>query len=252
VLHSIDPAPKFDVEQFTRQFEGHFVFHRAKSLDALPELGQCDVVLIDGDHNWYTVYHELVLLETHAAETGQPFPFILLHDVGWPYGRRDLYYDPDSIPAEYRQPFRRKGIRPHSTALVDVGGLNANLCNAIQEGTPCNGVLTAVEDFLKQTQQDLELLTIPGFCGLGMLVPKNSLVSNDKLAQCVAQWRMPESVTRYVESLESARVQTILRLIDQSLAQRRQQSGLEERVRHLESTVQRLTAQLHASQAQGK
>ena len=32
-----------------------------------------------------------------------------MHDVGWPYGRRDLYYAPEQIPEEFRQPYRRAG-----------------------------------------------------------------------------------------------------------------------------------------------
>ncbi|HEX8931203.1 MAG TPA: SRPBCC family protein, partial [Actinomycetota bacterium] len=33
-----------------------------------------------------------------AGEAGAPLPVCFLHDVGWPYGRRDLYYAPERIP----------------------------------------------------------------------------------------------------------------------------------------------------------
>ncbi len=40
-------------------FPGRYVFHRDLSLNVLPDLPPMDAALIDGDHNWYTVYHEL-------------------------------------------------------------------------------------------------------------------------------------------------------------------------------------------------
>ena len=41
---------------------GRYVFHRDLSLDVLDRCGAFDVALIDGDHNWYTVYNELRVL----------------------------------------------------------------------------------------------------------------------------------------------------------------------------------------------
>ena len=68
--------------------------HKANSLDVLPRLdGKFDCILIDGDHNWYTVYHELGWIRRRdLLDRGG---MIFLHDVGWPYGRRDMYYQPD-------------------------------------------------------------------------------------------------------------------------------------------------------------
>ena len=71
-----------------------------------------DAALIDGDHNWYTVYNELQLLAEVAREAGAPLPVLIMHDVGWPYGRRDLYYAPEQIPEEFRQPYAQRGMRP--------------------------------------------------------------------------------------------------------------------------------------------
>jgi hypothetical protein len=67
-----------------------------------------DCILIDGDHNWYTVYHELKMIEQkHLLSPGGA---ILLHDVIWPYARRDMYYQPEKIPAEFRHPHAKRGI----------------------------------------------------------------------------------------------------------------------------------------------
>ena len=81
-----------------------------------------DAALIDGDHNWYTVYHELRLLAEGAKRNGTPLPVLILHDVLWPYGRRDLYYAPDQIPEEFRQPYAQQGMRPGSRKLLERGG----------------------------------------------------------------------------------------------------------------------------------
>ncbi|MEZ5167505.1 MAG: hypothetical protein R2695_13815 [Acidimicrobiales bacterium] len=46
------------------------MFHRALSLDALRHTPAFDVALIDGDHNWYTVYHECRLLAEASQREG--------------------------------------------------------------------------------------------------------------------------------------------------------------------------------------
>ncbi len=114
-LHVIDPLPAFDPSEHEEAFAGRYVFHEALSLDVLPTLPAMDAALIDGDHNWYTVYNELRLLAEVSRAAGRPLPLLFLHDVGWPYGRRDLYYDPEQIPEEYRQPYRKAG-RSHRDA----------------------------------------------------------------------------------------------------------------------------------------
>ena len=77
-----------------------------------------DAALIDGDHNWYTVYNELRMLARPPGQAGAPLPLLIMHDVGWPYGRRDLYYDPERIPEEFRQPYAQTGMRPGQPKLL--------------------------------------------------------------------------------------------------------------------------------------
>ena len=145
VVHAIDPDPTLNVDRLQAEFAQQLCFHRRKSLEVLSDIAAVELALIDGDHNWYTVINELRALERRASEDGREPPVMLLHDVGWPYGRRDLYYDPQSIPEAERQPHARKGIKPGRMELG--AGLNAHLENALLEGTPGNGVLTAVEGF---------------------------------------------------------------------------------------------------------
>lgn len=208
VVQAVDPAPGFDVEAWQREHGERFVFHRLPSLVALGAIDAPDAVLIDGDHNYYTVSAELSVIEARAAEIGVSMPLVLLHDVGWPYGRRDLYYDPKSIPPEHRHPFAQKGIDPTKKRLVESGGINGHLFNAVEEGGPRNGVLTAVEDYLKQTSRGFVVARIPAAWGLAILLPIERADACPEARAFVEAWRVPE-IERFIERLEMARVAMI-------------------------------------------
>jgi hypothetical protein len=210
-LHVIDPAPKYDASAWQKQYGHHLVLHKDLSLNALPLIDEFDMVLIDGDHNWYTVFNELRLIEERCKELTSPFPLVMLHDVGWPYGRRDLY-DPGTIPEAYRKPYEQKGIRPESPGLLEKAGINRNLHNALRENEPRSGVLTAVEDFMKDTEQQLELLKIPVFNGFGILIPSELKEQIKAVARFLAILDLPENIAKHVEQVERARIDTLARL----------------------------------------
>jgi hypothetical protein len=141
---------------------------KANSLDVLPGLQQpYDCILIDGDHNWYTVYNELrVIREKSLLKRGG---MIFHHDIGWPYGHRDMYYQPESIPPDYRLPYARKGILRGRSDLADQSDFNGSLCNAIREGGPRNGVLAAIEEFLSEHSSDYNFCCVHLQFGLGIM-----------------------------------------------------------------------------------
>ncbi len=168
-LHVIDPLPEFDPSEHEQRFPGRYIFHRDISLNVLSDLPPMDAALIDGDHNWYTVFHELQALRDTARAAGRPLPVCILHDVGFPYGRRDLYYAPEQIPEEFRQPHRRAGIVPGRSELALQGGLNPHNYNADHEGGPRNGVMTGLEDFMAEHDQPLRLVVLPVYFGLAIL-----------------------------------------------------------------------------------
>jgi hypothetical protein len=180
-VHVIDPAPQFDPAEHAACFGDRYVFHRDLSLRVLEDFPPVDVALVDGDHNWYTVYHELRLLEANATRAGGPLPVIVMHDVSWPYGRRDGYYAPDQIPPEYRQPCARRGIVRGKSALATDGGLNAHIHNADHEGGPRNGVLTALEDFTAATTRALRVVVLPIYVGLAIATDQARLVQHPRL-----------------------------------------------------------------------
>jgi cephalosporin hydroxylase/GT2 family glycosyltransferase len=191
-LHVIDPLPDFDPAEHEARFAGRYVFHRDLSVNVLGGIPIVDVALIDGDHNWYTVSSELHLLAKASRGAGAPLPVCILHDVGWPYGRRDLYYDADTIPDEHRHPWRRAGIRRGQSDLVGgSGGLNAELANAEHEGGPRNGVLTAIEDFVVEHDRPLRLVVLPIYFGLAILAEEALLAERPALGALLDRLESP-------------------------------------------------------------
>ena len=220
VLYVIDPLPKYDVDDWLEEFPDNLVFHRAPSLDALPTVPAVDAVLIDGDHNWYTVINELRLLTDKAGRDGKPFPLVLLHDVGWPYGRRDLYYDPDRIPPTERQPYEKAGVRLGRSELDSEGGLNRHRFNATHEGGPHNGVRTAIEDFRAESRVELELVVVPGINDLGILFPKDLGNRVPDVVDFIEELRAP-ALTELLSVVETARLEWQIESLDLRSAVRR-------------------------------
>ncbi len=159
--------------------------HKGLSLEVLPRLSEAfDCILIDGDHNWYTVFNELKAIEERNLLRGGGS--IFFHDVGWPYGRRDMYYQPETIPSAFRQAIARKGIIYGRSELSSTEGVNREAYNAEHEGGERNGVLTAIEDFLRDRPNQFLLFRFKAEFGLGVLVRKDGLKSR----RALAKWRL--------------------------------------------------------------
>ena len=160
---AIDPLPQADLVSLSEKREDLDLISE-RSADALRDMELPDAVVIDGDHNYHTVSEELELIGRRV--TGAETPLLLLHDVGWPHARRDAYYDPQSIPAEYQERIQEGvGVFP-SRPGVTRGGLPYKWA-AREEGGPRNGVLTALEDFLAG-RAGMRTAFIPIFFGLAV------------------------------------------------------------------------------------
>ncbi len=199
-LDIIDPAPHEVFYRTLAGYDGAYAFHEARSLDAIGQIEPADFVLLDGDHNWHTVYNELSQLFARAAARGRKPPILLLHDLAWPYARRDMYYDARSIPELERQPHARRGIIPGEAGLSELGA-NAAFDNALQEGGPRNGVLTAVEDYLEASGIDVLFRRLPFLNGLGVLIPAERLTP--ALQATVDGFFTPAALIETVEELET-------------------------------------------------
>ncbi|MFC0271919.1 class I SAM-dependent methyltransferase [Metabacillus herbersteinensis] len=174
-LTSIDPSPRFDKQALKLIYGQYLEVINDLSLISLQHLKHYDCVLIDGDHNWYTVFNELNEIEKYALHS-KKMPIVFLHDTEWPYGRRDMYYLPDTIPSEFRKEFAKKGILQGQSPLSDQPeAINSGINNALYEGGSQNGVLTAVEDFLQTTTLNLSLHKVASHHGLGILTPKDNI-----------------------------------------------------------------------------
>jgi len=142
------------------------------SLAILPQLSDpFDCILIDGDHNWYTVYHELKAISERALL--KPGGMIFFHDVEWPWGRRDMYYQPELIPQEFRHPWEQKGVIRGKSELSD-NGMFPTYRKATHEGGPRNGVLTAIEDFLREHKEEYAFFRVREAVGLGIMYRRGS------------------------------------------------------------------------------
>jgi Methyltransferase domain len=193
---AIDPSPQKELSALAEQ-RADLELVRDQSLEALERIDPPDAVVIDGDHNYYTVSKELRIIAERTAEA--TLPLLMFHDVGWPHGRRDDYFSPELIPEDHRQPtVRGGGLKPGDPGTSCEG--MPYPWPAAREGGPGNGVLTAVEDFVSERER-LRLAVVPAFFGLGVAWEVDAPWA-DAVAEILEEWdRNP-----LVERLEANRV----------------------------------------------
>jgi len=224
-LSCIDPAPEFDPSDLPETAAQNFSFYGDLSLNVLPLLSPFDAALIDGDHNWYSVYHELKQIEALHRHSPLQQPLIFVHDISWPYGRRDLYYDPSTIPDDFRHAHQVGGLLPNHSELCANQGLNTTLHHAMHEGGERNGVLTAVEDYIEDSALKFRLFNFPLYFGLGILVTNERLAANPGLAKVLQGYESAEGARQiaqfaeHLRSVDGVMMQTIGRRL--AVAERR-------------------------------
>lgn len=146
-------------------------FHPLKSLEAIPDLNPPDVLFLAECRNWKAVLNTLTQICAHARDKGAVEPIMLVHNCAWPYARRDMYTAVEAASPDHRHAYAYKGMLPGRSELTD-DGLNRQFANALHEGGPENGVLTAVEDFSKAWLTPLALSILPFFHGMGIVIPE--------------------------------------------------------------------------------
>jgi hypothetical protein len=141
---------------------------------ALEEIPAAGLYVIDGDHNYVTARAEV---EAVFGDGAKDDVIAVMHDIGWPSGRRDQYYAPATLPAGSVWPHSfTRGAVLDRTDLADEGqGFRGEgaFAFALHEGGPRNGVRTAIEDVLAE-RPDLELLVTPLVFGLGVIGRRDS------------------------------------------------------------------------------
>jgi len=161
---AVDPEPPRELLKLADE-RPELELVRQTSHDALAHVPLPDALVIDSDHNYYTLSEELRLIDSRAP--GAQMPLLMFHDVAWPHARRDTYYVPERIPEEHRQPLGHDvNLAPWEPGVAD-GGLPFEWA-AVREGGPHNGVLTALEDFVAE-RSGLRLAVVSAFFGFGVL-----------------------------------------------------------------------------------
>jgi hypothetical protein len=196
---AVDPSPKPAlVELDERRDELELV--RQTSLEALPHIELPDAVIIDGDHNYWTVREELRLVAERAA--GGNMPLLMFHDISWPHAYRDDYFTPELIPGDYRHPMagpdESRGLYPGDPGLRS-GGLPYPR-SAATEGGARNGVRAAIEDFVAEST-GLCFAGVPAFFGFGVVWHEEAPWA-EQLAEHLEPWDANPVLAR----LEASRV----------------------------------------------
>jgi hypothetical protein len=225
---AIEPAPISDLLELVQEHPDLEVVEET-SLEALEHLPIADAVVLDGDHNYYTLSNELRLIAERAPEGRMPL--LVFHDVCWPLARRDQYAAPDRIPAEHRHAYGEDiKLIPGNRGTAE-RGLPCEW-GALEEGGPRNGVMTAIDDFMAD-RDGLRLAVVPIFFGCGLLWPEDAPWS-DEVAEITGPWdRNP-----ILERVEKARV-------TQLVQRHSREQEIDERFDHsrrLEEAVRRILA----------
>jgi Methyltransferase domain len=212
---AIDPAPQDELVVLDGARDDLELI-RSTSHEALKRLELPDAIVIDGDHNYYTVSQELRLIGERAHEA--ELPLLLFHDVCWPHARRDSYYTPELIPEEHRQPMVEGGGLFPGESGTRPGALPYKW-TAAEEGGPRNGVLTAIEDYVSE-HDGLRLAVVPAFFGFGA-VWHTAAPWADAVAEILDPWdRNP-----ILERLEANRVYHLasmhVQMMEAAIAQQR-------------------------------
>ena len=223
-ISAIDPAPQPDLVALGREHP-ELELIRATSLEALGEIPLPDAVVIDGDHNYYTVREELRLIGERAPGAG--LPLLLFHDVCWPHGRRDDYFDAGAIPPPARHPQAggAGGLYPGDPGLRRDGLPYPR--SAAREGGDRNGVLTAIEDFVAD-RDGVHLVVVPAFFGLGVVWHREA-----PWADAVARILEPWDGNPLLERLEANRLHHIAQAYAATTRLERHRAGQEAVLRRL-------------------
>jgi hypothetical protein len=252
---ALDPEPPDELLELEKQ-RPELELLLKTSHDALREVEFPDAIVVDGDHNYYTLSEELRIVAERIPVA--QIPLMMFHDVGWPHARRDTYYVPDRIPEEHRQPLAHEVyLSPSEPGISEDGGL-PYVWAAEREGGPANGTLTALEDFVN-AHEGLRLATVPAFFGFGVVWHTDAPWAG-AVADLVGPWdRNP-----LLERLEANRVAQIVersrdlvraRKVNDELADRSRAQGdrLREKEQELHeraATMRELDARLRKQEKQ--
>jgi hypothetical protein len=203
-VYCIEPHPTAEIRA---SLAANKVLHliEGPSPEALADLPTADLYVLDGDHNYVVVRQELEWILAHA-----PNAVVVLHDLLWPCARRDLYYEPSHLSAEIKHPASDDGPTVWHDALTPAGlvGLGA-YTTSVHAGGERNGVLTAVEDAIVQSEDERwRFALIPAVFGMGVLIRETSSAAADLMHNL-----KPYSQSHLLAAMENNRIALYTRVL---------------------------------------
>ncbi len=208
-----DPAPLGALRQDAGD---RCILHRGEAADVVGLVPVPALLWVDADPNWHSIFTILQAAAKQAERLGGVFPVTVVENAGWPYGRRDSYDDPGAIPEARRHPHERAGLLPGQAAPAGAAGLYADRYNGTQENEPGVGVLTAIEDFIETSAEQLRLIVLQGFGGLAVLCPRHGAGASAFGAQDLA-----DAALAMAASLDEALIAQTVAVEAQRLAAQR-------------------------------
>lgn len=164
LLDTVDPSLPENAKQLLQSPQ--FKFHQTVSGEYLAGNDRYHVIFMDGDHNYETVLTDLETIDRKRKQNC--IKVIFLHDVCWPWAYRDIYYGPERIKAPHPYDYNIR-VSPYEEERSEQGLSSGNYATALTEGGENNGVLCAVENFLKITGPRWRFKSFPVLYGIGIL-----------------------------------------------------------------------------------
>ncbi|MFC9973725.1 class I SAM-dependent methyltransferase [Spirillospora sp. NPDC127200] len=168
-VYCVEPAPDDRLRAAVAD-DPRLALVEGHSPDALAEVPPADLYVLDGDHNYAVARAELEWIVQNA-----PDAVVVMHDVLWPSGRRDSYYQPSPLPEQDRHPDSHEGPTVWHEGLTGAGFVgDGAFTTAERAGGERNGVLTAIEDVLAEAGEEWRFGVVPAVFGLGVLARRDA------------------------------------------------------------------------------
>jgi len=204
-LFIIEPKPEFEPSSLNKKFGANFKFIEKQSSDCLESCLPADLILLNGESNWFFIYTQLEIIGSFCEKQGIEFPVVSVCNTGWPYARRDCYPDQSMVPEKSRQSSRTGGVVPGGKTPLPSVGFNMMAVHAETEGGPRNGVLTAIEDFIDSSTTSLAKLQLEGFHGITLVYPEQLAETNAKLKYFLNSISTSKEINCFIQNLEESR-----------------------------------------------
>jgi hypothetical protein len=96
------------------------------------------------------------------------------------------------------------------TGVVARGGLNPKMNNALREGGPRNGVMTALEDFTAEHDRALRVKVVPMYFSLAIVAEEDRIAAQPKLGEALDRLDNVDVLRELLELCERLRLKEVV------------------------------------------